>query len=134
MAKSITKRTLMGYKSRTVNAHCFKDLINMLENKPKQFIDFFGVGATQLQLTYKRFLKIVPKENIFVCTNKNYEDLVREQLPDLSDNRLLVEPVQRNTAPSVAWAHARIRKINSEARVVVDTVMVKAKEYTVNSD
>ena len=89
------------------------------ENKPKQFIDFFGVGATQLQLTYKRFLKIVPKENIFVCTNKNYEDLVREQLPDLSDNRLLVEPVQRNTAPSVAWAHARIRKINSEARVVV---------------
>lgn len=89
------------------------------ENKPKQFIDFFGVGATQLQLTYKRFLKIVPKENIFVCTNKNYEDFVREQLPDLSDNRLLVEPVQRNTAPSVAWAHARIRKINSEARVVV---------------
>ena len=89
------------------------------ENKPKQFIDFFGVGATQLQLTYKRFLKIVPKENIFVCTNKNYEDLVREQLPDLSDNRMLVEPVQRNTAPSVAWAHARIRKINSEARVVV---------------
>ena len=39
MAKSITKRTLMGYKSGTVNAHCFKDLINMLENKPKQFID-----------------------------------------------------------------------------------------------
>ncbi|MFT3985483.1 MAG: Eco57I restriction-modification methylase domain-containing protein [Lachnospiraceae bacterium] len=39
MAKSITKRTLMGYKIGIVNAHYFEDLINMLENKPKQFTD-----------------------------------------------------------------------------------------------
>ena len=39
MAKSITKRTLIGYKSGSVNAHYFKDLINMLKNKPRQFTD-----------------------------------------------------------------------------------------------
>ena len=39
MAKSITKRTLMGYKIGIVNAHYFKDLVNMLEHKPKQFTD-----------------------------------------------------------------------------------------------
>lgn len=39
MAKSITKRTLMGYKKGIVNAHYFKDLVNMLEHKPKQFTD-----------------------------------------------------------------------------------------------
>lgn len=39
MAKSITKRTLVGFKNLTVNAHCFDDLINMMKNKPKQFTD-----------------------------------------------------------------------------------------------
>lgn len=37
MAKSITKRTLMGYREGIINAHYFENLINMLENKTKQF-------------------------------------------------------------------------------------------------
>lgn len=39
MAKAITKRTLTGYKDIKVNSHYFEDLINMMKNKPKQFID-----------------------------------------------------------------------------------------------
>lgn len=39
MAKSITKRTLLGYNNNTtINAHYFDDLINMLKNKPTQFV------------------------------------------------------------------------------------------------
>jgi hypothetical protein len=37
MAKSITKRTLVGYRDAAVNAHYFDDLINMLKNKPENF-------------------------------------------------------------------------------------------------
>ena len=37
MAKSITRRTLLGYQNSTYNAHYFDDLINMLKNKPEQF-------------------------------------------------------------------------------------------------
>lgn len=37
MAKTITKRTLLGYGSGRINAHCFDDLINTLKNKPEQF-------------------------------------------------------------------------------------------------
>lgn len=37
MAKSITKRTLVGYRDAEVNAHYFDDLINMLKNKPESF-------------------------------------------------------------------------------------------------
>lgn len=36
MAKSITRRTLVGYKNVAVNARYFKDLNNMMEHKPKQ--------------------------------------------------------------------------------------------------
>ena len=72
------------------------------EEYPKQFIDFFGTGRTQLQQTYDRFARIIPKENIYVNTNQDYAHLVREQLPDLPEHNLMSEPIHRNTAPSVA--------------------------------
>ena len=78
------------------------------ETFPKQFIDFFGTGKTQLQQTYARFRKIIPAENILVSTSVDYEHLVREQLPELPDWNILAEPIHRNTAPSVAWACSRV--------------------------
>lgn len=89
------------------------------ESKPKQFIDFFGCGRTQLQVTYDRFAQIVPIENIYVNTNDAYVDLVREQLPELAPDHLLAEPIQRGTAPSVAWCAHRIMCINPDANIVV---------------
>lgn len=86
---------------------------------PKQFIDFFGTGRTQLQQTYDRFRKILPSNHIFVSTNTNYKDIVHEQLPDLELCNILPEPIWRNTAPSVAWATHRIYHFNEEASIVV---------------
>lgn len=89
------------------------------DKRPKQFIDFFGCGRSQLQSTYDRFASILPKENILVCTNCDYIDLVREQLPEVEDCNLFAEPVNRNTAPSVAWAVTHILKRNGKANVIV---------------
>ena len=89
------------------------------ESFPKQFIDFFGSGRTQLQQTYDRFAKILPEENIFIDTNANYVGLVRQQLPQVSDDRILAEPIHRNTAPSAAWALHRIKHLNAEASVII---------------
>ena len=86
---------------------------------PKQFIDFFGVGRTQLQQTFDRFLKILPKENILICTNKEYAPLVRQQLPELHEENLMIEPIYRGTAPSVAWADMRVCRRNHEGYIVV---------------
>ena len=38
MAKAITKRTLTGYSGENINSHYFDDLINIMQNKPQQFI------------------------------------------------------------------------------------------------
>ena len=51
--------------------------------RPKQFIDILGLGKTFIQLTYERFARIVPQENIFVVTASRYYDLLLEQLPQL---------------------------------------------------
>ncbi len=86
---------------------------------PKQFIDFFGTGRTLLQQTYDRFSSMITAENMFVCTTKDYLPMVREQLPDVPEENIVIEPVNRNTAPCVAWANLLICKRNPEARVIV---------------
>lgn len=85
---------------------------------PKQFIDFFGTGRTQLQQTYDRMAKIVDPSHIFVNTNVEYLDLVTQQLPDVPRERIMAEPIHRNTAPSIAWANHRISHIDSDACMI----------------
>lgn len=87
--------------------------------QPKQFIDFLGTGRSLLQMSYDRILSVVPKENILVVTNESYAALVREQLPDLGADSILLEPARRNTAPCIAWAAYHIRAIDPEASIVV---------------
>lgn len=86
---------------------------------PKQFIDILGTGKTLIQNTYERFLKVCPKENIYIVTNENYLDLVRKQLPDMADQQILTEPVMRNTAPCIAYGCFKIESINPKASIVV---------------
>ncbi len=86
---------------------------------PKQFIDFFGVGRTQLQQTYDRATHFLPPKNVFVCTNKEYAPIVRKQLPEVAEENLMIEPVNRGTAPSVAWANMRICRRSPNANVVI---------------
>nr|WP_294944783.1 mannose-1-phosphate guanylyltransferase [uncultured Mucilaginibacter sp.] len=86
---------------------------------PKQFIDILGTGKTLIQNTYERFLKVCPKENIYVVTNENYTGLVKKQLPDMASSQILTEPVMRNTAPCVAYGCFKIESINPDAAIVV---------------
>ncbi|MBQ1707925.1 MAG: mannose-1-phosphate guanylyltransferase [Bacteroidales bacterium] len=87
--------------------------------RPKQFIDILGVGRTFLQMTYDRYAKIVPAENILVVTAERYVGLVHEQLPQMSDDNILLEPYKRNTAPCVAYATYKLYKKNPDATVIV---------------
>ena len=86
---------------------------------PKQFLDFFGTGRSLLQMTFDRVSNIIPVRNIIAITNENYAPLVKEQLPELSDDQILLEPDRRNTAPCIAWAAYHIRAINPNAVMLV---------------
>ena len=89
------------------------------EEFPKQFITIPWRGMSFLQRTYERFKAVIPQENIIVITLRKYADKVREQLPDLAPENLLLEPYSRKTAPCVAYASYTILKRNPEAVVVV---------------
>lgn len=99
---------------------------------PKQFHDVLGTGKTMIQQTCERFENICPKENIFIVTNAFYKDLVKTQLPYLTDDQILCEPIGRNTAPCAAYACYKIYRKNTEANVIVapsDHVILKEQEF-----
>ena len=102
------------------------------EDRPKQFIDFLGTGRSLLQMSYDRILPIVPKENIVLVTNAQYAPLIREQLPELSDNQILFEPARRNTAPCIAWAAYHVHAMDPEASMIVtpsDHLITREREF-----
>jgi mannose-1-phosphate guanylyltransferase len=86
---------------------------------PKQFIDILGIGKSLLQLTFERFAKIIPADQIYIVTSKEYRDLTLAQLPRINESQVLLEPARRNTAPCIAYANFRIQKINPNAKIVV---------------
>ncbi len=88
-------------------------------NKPKQFLDFFGTGRSLLQMTVDRFRPLIPIENVLIVTNVLYKDVILEQLPELQPEQVLCEPARRNTAPCIAYAVARIAALTNQANIVV---------------
>ena len=87
-------------------------------NKPKQFLDILGTGRSLLQMTFDRFRDICPVENILIVTSESYKDTILEQLPELSDEQILLEPARRNTAPCIAYANYKILAKDPNAVIV----------------
>ena len=88
------------------------------EEKPKQFLNLIG-DKTMIQMTIDRVKPIIPIERIFVCTGEMYVDLVKEQLPELPDRNIIVEPEGRNTAPCIALSAMVIDRYYKNSNMVV---------------
>lgn len=86
---------------------------------PKQFLSLTDDGKTMIQLTIERILPLVPIENIYIATNKDYKNLVLQQLPSLPEENILCEPVGRNTAPCIGLGAVHIAKRFGDAMMMV---------------
>jgi len=88
-------------------------------DNPKQFHDMLGTGKSLIQQTYSRLTNLIPSENILISTNERYKGLVKEQLPNLLDLQLVLEPAMRNTAPAVLYASLKIYAQNPNAQILI---------------
>ena len=118
-----------------------------IPEKPKQFIDVMGIGKTMIQLTVERFKGIIAPDHVWIVTSKKYKNIVKEQLPEVPETQILMEPCMRNTAPCIEYVsrkiHSRYPKANlvfSPAdHLVLDVphfqeVIKESLEYTKNND
>ena len=76
---------------------------------PKQFLDLLG-PQTMLQETVQRIEPLVPLSRLFVVVSRDHAPKVREQVPDLPAENLLVEPRRRDTAPCIGLAATVLRR------------------------
>ncbi len=100
--------------------------------KPKQFLDILGTGKTLLQQTFDRFETVCPAENILIVTNKDYKNIILEQLPKIKEENVLLEPMRRNTAPCIAYANFKIQQKNPNANIIVapsDHLILNEQEF-----
>lgn len=101
-------------------------------SRPKQFLDVLGTGKTLLQSTYERFLPICLPENIFIVTHEEHAGIVKQQLPQLSQDQILAEPMRKNTAACIAYASFKIEQKNKDAVIIVspsDHLILKENEF-----
>ncbi|WP_310601850.1 mannose-1-phosphate guanylyltransferase [Anaerosporobacter sp.] len=105
------------------------------KNLPKQFLSLTGDGRTMIQLTIERILPIVDIEDIYIATNKDYIELVREQLPNIPKENILCEPVGKNTAPCIGLGAIHIAKKYQDALMMVlpSDHLIKYNSMFINS-
>lgn len=111
------------------------------EDKPKQFLKLIG-DKTMIQMTVDRVLPIIPIDRIYICTGERYVDLIKEQIPDLPVENIIIEPEGRNTAPCITLSSLVIKRKYKNATMVVlpsdhlienedrfRNIILKAEEY-----
>lgn len=102
------------------------------EETPKQFLDILGVGKSLIRLTFERFLRLVPADQILIVTNKKYKAITKEHLPELPIENILCEPSRNNTAPCVAYTALRLKATNPDAIFVTapsDHIILKEDQF-----
>lgn len=88
------------------------------EAQPKQLMRIFS-DRSMIQETYARLAGVAPAEQVFIATTQPLVAPIREQLPDVPFENYIVEPVGRDTGPSIAYASLHIRRRFPDAVVVV---------------
>lgn len=89
------------------------------QSRPKQFLSLTDDGKTMIQLTVERILPLVEMEDIYIATNRDYKELVRQQLPEIPEENILCEPVGRNTAPCIGLGAVHMQKKYGDAVMIV---------------
>jgi mannose-1-phosphate guanylyltransferase len=99
--------------------------------RPKQFLDLVG-RQSLLVRTWRRVRRLAPAQRIWVVAPKRLGRDVRDSLPQLRRDRLIVEPTPRDTAPAVGLACATVAREDPEAVVGIfptDQVIRDEREF-----
>jgi mannose-1-phosphate guanylyltransferase len=89
-------------------------------NRPKQLLPFIG-GQSLLDIAAARLDGIVPAERRLICTGERFRSAIHESLPEFTDDRILGEPVGRDTVNAVGFTAAVLARQDPEAVFAVLT-------------
>lgn len=85
---------------------------------PKQFLKTVG-NRTMIQATVDRISRFIPFENIYMVTNSYYVETIKEQVPQISEGNIIIEPMIKETAACIGYSAVKLLKKDSEAVMIV---------------
>ncbi len=89
------------------------------KDRPKQFLSLDGSSRSLLQATADRLITVASGwNNLWVITSSQIAAGVKQQLPELPEQNLLIESEGRDTAAAVAWASLEIKKRYGEDAII----------------
>ncbi|MDB9376143.1 mannose-1-phosphate guanylyltransferase [Nodularia sphaerocarpa] len=89
------------------------------KDRPKQFLSLDGSSRSLLQATADRLITVASGwNNLWVITSSQIAPGVRQQLPELPEQNLLIESQGRDTAAAVAWASLEIKQRYGEEAII----------------
>ncbi len=100
-----------------------------LRSMPKQFHKIVS-DKTMIQETFYRIYPEIDKKNIYFIANKNLSKLIKSQIPEVSDNNMIIEPFGKNTAAAIGLAATYIKRNDPNGVMVILTAdhVVKPKD------
>ncbi len=88
-------------------------------SNPKQFLSIHNNGKSFLSNTVDRIRPIIHKDNIYVVTNQEYEDKIRDELKDIREENIFTEPANKETATCIGLSAAKLLKKDKDAVMIV---------------
>ncbi len=83
-------------------------------HRPKQLLAPLG-GPTLIRRTFDRLREVFPAERIWILTGESLLAAVASEIEELPKERIIAEPVQRNTAPAIGLAAALLQREDRDA-------------------
>jgi mannose-1-phosphate guanylyltransferase len=87
------------------------------KNQPKQVQPFVD-EETLLQKTYNRVLQGFDKKDVYISTGKDLVKEIKDQLTDVPDENLILEPVRRDKAPAIGLAALKLYHENPDSSFI----------------
>ena len=99
--------------------------------EPKQFLKLIN-DKSFLANTVERISPIIEKENIYVVTNTDYREKVKNELKNINEQNIFVEPANKETATCIGLSAIKLLKQDANAVMVVlpsDHYIQREKDY-----
>jgi mannose-1-phosphate guanylyltransferase len=88
------------------------------KNAPKQFGKIIA-DRSMLQIAVHKLFPEFKWDDVFISTGNKYAPLIQEQLPQLPEKNIIVEPEMRDVGPAVGLVVAQMEKLNPDEPLVL---------------
>ena len=88
------------------------------QNLPKQFSKLVD-GKSLLRSTFERIHKQYDHSDIFITSNIRFKDLILKEIPELSENNLILEPKKMDTTAIIGLTSFKMKSMGYETVISV---------------